>query len=71
MRKFIKSNYKINKVTKLIKSGNVAYEVYEVTGPDVFKKDFITNKEAKSYINEFIELKYNAVIDYQLQQLRK
>jgi hypothetical protein len=71
MRKYIKSNYKINKVTKFIKSGNVAYEVYEVTGPDDFKKDFISNEEAKSYINEFVELKYNAVIDYQLQQLRK
>jgi|688.fasta_scaffold673886_1 hypothetical protein len=71
MRKFIKSNYKINKVTKVIKSGDVKYEVYEVIGPDNFKKDFISNQEAKSYIADFVELKYNSVINYQLKQLNK
>ena len=71
MRKFIKSNYKINKVTKVIKSGDVKYEVYEVIGPDNFKKDFISNQEAKSYIAYFVELKYNSVINYQLKQLNK
>jgi hypothetical protein len=71
MRKFIKSNYKINKVTKVIKSADVTYEVYEVTGPDNFKKDFISSKEAKSYIADFVELKYNSVIDYQIKHLNK
>lgn len=56
----VKRNYTINKVRKVMrmKDNNfepAAYEIYKVTGPNKFKKYFVSRKDAKAYIDKMCD----------------
>ena len=58
----IKKNYEIKKVKRVMKMKSedfvpTAFEVYKVTGPNKFKKYFVSRKDAKAYIDKMTDTK--------------
>ena len=58
----VKSNYKVNKVRRVMRMKEndfepATYEVYKVTGPNKFKKYFCSRKDAKAYIDKMTDTK--------------
>lgn len=58
----VKSNYDIKKVKRVMrmKSENfepATFEVFKVSGPNKFKKYFVSRKDAKSYIDKMTDTK--------------
>ena len=52
----VKSNYDIKKVKRVMRMKNegfepISFEVFKVSGPNKFKKYFVSRKDAKSYID--------------------
>ena len=60
--KFAKYKYEIKKVRRFMrmKSENfesIKYEVYKVTGPNKFKRYFVSRKDAKLFIDGYTDTK--------------
>jgi hypothetical protein len=58
----IKKNYEIKKVKRVMRVKEEKYvpttfEVYKVTGPNKFKKYFVSRKDAKAYIDKMTDNK--------------
>jgi hypothetical protein len=58
----IKKNYEIKKVKRVMRVREENYvpatfEVYKVTGPNKFKKYFVSRKDAKAYIDKMTDNK--------------
>lgn len=58
----VKSNYQIKKVRKVMKMKDnnfepATYEVYKVSGPNGFKKYFVSRKDAKAFIDGYTDTK--------------
>jgi hypothetical protein len=75
MRKFrvnVKSYYNIQKITKMIKGNfpTINYEVYEVSGPSNFKMEFISRKDAKEFIDNYVISAYENLINLQIETLK-
>lgn len=56
----VKSKYEIKKVRKVMrmKDNNfepATYEVYKVSGPNGFKKYFVSRKDAKTFIDKYTD----------------
>ena len=58
----VKSNYDIKKVKRVMRMKSesfepTTFEVFKVTGPNKFKKYFVSRKDAKSYIDTMTDTK--------------
>ena len=58
----VKSNYDIKKVKRVMRMKNegfepTSFEVFKVTGPNKFKKYFVSRKDAKSFIDNYTDTK--------------
>jgi hypothetical protein len=58
----IKKNYEIKKIRKVMKMKDnnfepATYEIFKVTGPNKFKKYFVSRTDAKSYIDKITDTK--------------
>jgi hypothetical protein len=58
----VKSNYDIKKVKRVMRMKNegfepTSFEVFKVTGPNSFKKYFVSRKDAKSFIDNYTDTK--------------
>ena len=58
----VKSNYDIKKVKRVMKMKSegfepTSFEVFKVTGPNKFKKYFVSRKDAKSFIDNYTDTK--------------
>ena len=58
----VKSNYDIKKVKRVMRMKNegfepTSFEVFKVSGPNKFKKYFVSRKDAKSYIDKMTDTK--------------
>jgi hypothetical protein len=58
----VKSNYDIKKVKRVMRMKSesfkpTSFEVFKVTGPNKFKKYFVSRKDAKSYIDTMTDTK--------------
>jgi len=68
----VKSYYNIEKVTKMIKGNfpTIMYEIYEVNGPQNFKMEFISRKDAKEFIDNYVISAYDNLINSQIKTLK-
>ena len=58
----VKSNYDIKKVKRVMRMKNegfepISFEVFKVSGPNKFKKYFVSRKDAKSFIDNYTDTK--------------
>ena len=58
----VKSNYDIKKVKRVMRMKNegfepISFEVFKVSGPNKFKKYFVSRKDAKSFIENYTDTK--------------
>ena len=58
----VKSNYDIKKVKRDMRMKNegfepTSFEVFKVSGPNKFKKYFVSRKDAKSFIDNYTDTK--------------
>ena len=58
----VKSNYDIKKVKRVMKMKSegfepTSFEVFKVSGPNKFKKYFVSRKDAKSFIDNYTDTK--------------
>jgi len=58
----VKSNYSIKKVKRVMRMKGedfepTTFEVYKVSGPNKFKKYFVSRKDAKSFIDSYTDTK--------------
>lgn len=58
----VKSNYDIKKVKRVMRMKSedfepTTFEVYKVSGPNKFKKYFVSRKDAKSFIDGYTDTK--------------
>ena len=58
----VKSNYDIKKVKRVMRMKNegfepISFEVFKVSGPNKFKKYFVSRKDAKSFIDGYTDTK--------------
>lgn len=58
----VKSNYDIKKVKRVMRMKSedfepITFEVFKVSGPNKFKKYFVSRKDAKSYIDTMTDTK--------------
>jgi len=60
----VKSNYDIKKVKRVMRMKSegwqfepATFEVFKVTGPNKFKKYFVSRKDAKSFIDSYTDTK--------------
>jgi len=58
----VKKNYEIKKVRKVMRMKDngfnpATYEVYKVSGPNGFKKYFVSRKDAKVFIDKYTDTK--------------
>ena len=63
----IKKNYEIKKVRKVMRMKDnefepAAYEIYKVSGPNKFRKYFVSRKDAKAYIDKITDTKMSIEI---------
>lgn len=64
----VKSNYTIKKVQKVMRMKTEGfkptnYEVFKVSGPNGFKKFFVSRKDATEYIKKHTDTKVSNVAD--------
>ena len=58
----VKSNYDIKKVKRVMRMKNegfepISFEVFKVSGPNKFKKYFVSRKDAKFFIENYTDTK--------------
>jgi hypothetical protein len=58
----VKSKYSIKKVKRVMRMKSedfepTTFEVYKVSGPNKFKKYFVSRKDAKSFIDKYTDTK--------------
>ena len=58
----VKSNYSIKKVKRVMRMKGedfepTTFEVFKVSGPNKFKKYFVSRKDAKSFIDKYTDTK--------------
>ena len=58
----VKSNYSIKKVKRVMRMKSedfepTTFEVFKVSGPNKFKKYFVSRKDAKSFIDKYTDTK--------------
>ena len=58
----VKSNYSIKKVKRVMRMKSegfepATFEVFKVSGPNKFKKYFVSRKDAKSFIDSYTDNK--------------
>jgi hypothetical protein len=58
----VKSNYDIKKVKRVMRMKNegfepISFEVFKVSGPNKFRKYFVSRKDAKSFIDNYTDTK--------------
>jgi hypothetical protein len=58
----VKSNYSIKKVKRVMRMKGedfepTTFEVFKVSGPNKFKKYFVSRKDAKSFIDSYTDTK--------------
>ena len=58
----VKSNYDIKKVKRVMRMKNegfepISFEVFKVSGPNKFKKYFVSRKDAKLFIDNYTDTK--------------
>ena len=64
----VKSNYSVKKMNKVMRMRSEGfdptnYEVFKVTGPNGFKKFFVSRKDATEYIKKHTDTKVSNVAD--------
>ena len=64
----VKSNYTIKKVNRVLRMKSegfepTTFEVFKVTGPNGFKKFFVSRKDATEYIKKHTDTKVSNVAD--------
>lgn len=64
----VKSNYSVKKMNKVMRMRSenfepTNYEVFKVTGPNGFKKFFVSRKDATEYIKKHTDTKVSNVAD--------
>lgn len=64
----VKSNYSVKKMNKVMRMRSEGfeptnYEVFKVTGPNGFKKFFVSRKDATEYIKKHTNTKVSNVAD--------
>ena len=70
----VKSNYSVKKMNKVMRMRSenfepTNYEVFKVTGPNGFKKFFVSRKDATEYINQAVIVFIQQVIIQQYNVL--
>ena len=58
----VKSNYSIKKVKRVMRMKSegfepTTFEVYKVSGPNKFRKYFVSRKDAKSFVDSYTDTK--------------
>ena len=69
----VKKNYEIKKVRKVMrmKDNNfepATYEIFKVTGPNKFKKYFVSRKDAKAYVDKITDTKMNIEVIHNIMR---
>ena len=64
----VKSNYSVKKMNKVMRMRSEGfeptnYEVFKVTGPNGFKKFFVSRKDASEYVKKHTNTKVSNVAD--------
>lgn len=65
----VKSNYSVKKMNKVMRMKTEGfkptnYEVFKVTGPNGFKKFFVSRKDATEYVKKMVNTKVENVADF-------
>jgi len=69
----VKKNYEIKKVRKVMrmKDNNfepATYEIFKVTGPNKFKKYFVSKTDAKAYVDKITDTKMTVEVIHNIMR---